>query len=434
LSVKTEIRSVRGRQVWNSRGRPTVEAEVTLASGATGRAIAPAGASRGSNEAIDRRDGGARFGGFGVELALAGIEAEVAPALAGLDGADQAGVDARLIALDGTPNKARLGANATVAVSMATAHAAAAAEGMPLWRHLAAGQPVRPPTPQVQIFGGGAHAGGRTDLQDFMVMAPKAQTLREAFEIIAEVYRAAGEAMADAGKIVGVADEGGWWPAFASNGEALEALTAAIERAGYRPGEEVWIALDIASSEFRRQGRYRLALDGHVLDTVDMVEQVAAWTRSFPILSVEDPLAEDDPAGMAAITRAIGHHVQVVADDFVVTNAARIENAARRGAANAALIKPNQAGTLTEARAARVAARAARGGALVSARSGESEDVTIAHLAAGWDAGQIKVGAFARSERMAKWNELLRIEEALGSDAAYAGLSALPVKPAGRPT
>jgi enolase len=402
-----------------------VEAEVTLAGGAVGRAIAPAGASRGSHEAIDLRDGGARFGGLGVDKALAGIEAEIAPALVGLDAEDQAEVDRRLCALDASPNKARLGGNATVAVSMAVLHAAAAANGVPLWRWLSQGRPCRLPVPEIQIFGGGAHAGRRTDVQDFMIMAPKAGSVRRALEITAEVYRAAGELMTQASGASGVADEGGWWPNFTSTGQALDTLVAAIERAGYRPGEDACISLDIAASEFHHQGRYQLALERESLDTIDMVEQVAAWSRAYPILSIEDPVAEDDAAGMIAVTRALGHHTQIVGDDFLVTDAHRIAVAAKQNACNCALIKVNQIGTVSEAHAALAAAKAAGWGAIVSARSGESEDVTIAHLAVGWDAGQIKVGSFARSERMAKWNELIRIEAAMGEDAHYAGPGAL---------
>ena len=423
------IRAVHARQIWDSRGRPTVEAEVTLAGGGVGRGIAPAGASRGEREAVERRDGGARFAGLGVDGALAAVRGPIAAALLGADARDQTGVDGRLIELDGTPNKALLGGNATVAVSMAVLQAAAAGEGQPLWRYLAAGQPVRLPLPEVQIFGGGAHAGRRTDVQDFMVMAPHARSLRRALEITADIYHAAGALMAERGSSAGVADEGGWWPAFDSNEAALEALTAAIERAGYRPGEDAFISLDIAASEFGRGGRYRLALDGRELDSEGLVGKLSAWTRNYPILSIEDPAGQDDPAGMAATVRAFGDRVQVIGDDYLVTSAWRVREAAAEGCANAALIKVNQAGTVSEAKAALDAAKAAGWGTIVSARSGETEDVTIAHLAVGWDAGQIKVGAFARSERMAKWNELLRIEEALGQDAVFAGADALPVRP-----
>jgi enolase len=418
-----KIASIRARRIWDSRGRPTVEADVVLDNGALGRAAAPAGASRGDNEAVDLRDGGTAFGGFGVARALDGIAREIAPALVGME-ADQAAVDARLVELDGTVNLARLGGNAVVAVSLALLGARAV--GKPLWRFLAGGKPVRLPVPEIQIFGGGAHAGRRTDIQDFMVMAPGAGSLSRALEITADVYRAAGKLMADAGKLAGTADEGGWWPVFDSNEEGLGLLTGAIERAGYRPGEEVFISLDIASSEFFSDGAYRLALDGTRLDTGAMVALVKGWCAQYPILSVEDPVSQHDTDGMRAVTEALGGTVQIVGDDFLVTDAARVAQAARAGACNCALIKVNQAGTVTRARLALEAARASGWASIVSARSGETEDVFLSHLATGWDGGQIKVGSFARSERMAKWNELLRIEEAMGADAVYAGWSALP--------
>jgi len=430
--MKREIVTVRARQVWDSRGRPTVEAEVALAGGARGRAIAPAGASRGAHEAVDLRDGGEAFGGLGVDRAVAHVAAEIAPALRGLDGADQALVDHALITLDGSPGKARLGANALVAVSMAVAHAAAAAAGEPLWRYLAAGRPVRLPLPEIQIFGGGAHAGRRTDVQDFMVMAPHAGSFRRALEISADVYRAAGRLMEAKGPLAGVADEGGWWPNFVSNEDALDTLTQAIERAGYRPGEDVFISLDIAANEFCEDGRYRLSLDGAVLEAGAMVALIAAWADRYPILSVEDPAGQDEFATMAQVQARIGGRVQIIGDDVLVTNADRVARAAAAGACNAALIKVNQAGTVTEAKAALEAARAQGWGTIVSARSGETEDVTIAHLAVGWDAGQFKVGSFTRSERMAKWNEVLRIEEALGGAARFAGPAAFAAPVAAR--
>jgi enolase len=422
--MKTSIAKVRGRQVWDSRGRPTVEAEVALAGGAVGRAIAPAGASRGAHEAVDRRDGGRRFGGMGVDGAVAAVNGEIDGALAGLDAADQSGVDDRLEALDGTAALSRLGANATVAVSLAVLQAHAAAEQSPLWRVLCGGRPVRLPLPEIQIFGGGAHAGRRTDVQDFMVMAPAAGSVRRALEISAEVYRAAGELMHSAGLVAGVADEGGWWPAFKSNEEALETLVEAIERAGFRPGEDVFISLDIAANEFFADGRYRLALDDTALDAAGLVERIAGWARRYPILSIEDPVAQDDFEGMASATEMLGANVQMIGDDMLVTNADRVETAAAAGACNALLVKVNQAGTVTRSHRALQAAQAKGWAAIVSARSGETEDVAIAHLAVGWDAGQIKVGSFARSERMAKWNELLRIEEAMGADAVFAGWGA----------
>jgi len=415
----TAIVDVRGRRVWDSRGRPTVEAEITLGGGATGRAIAPAGASTGSHEAVDRRDGGTAFGGYDVMGAVFAVNTLIAPALRGLDAADQAGVDARLIALDGTENKSRLGANATIAVSMALAHAAAAARGLPLWRALGGAEAHLLPLPQIQIFGGGAHAGRRTDVQDFMIMCPGAASFAEALDWTAEVYSAAGALMAQKSGPLGVADEGGWWPDFATNEQALEMLVRAIEHAGFAPGSQVSIALDIAASEFGRNGQYRLGLEERALDTQGMIDLLLGWLRAYPIDSIEDPLAEDDAEGFAAFTAAAGN-VQVVGDDFLVTDAARVRAAAARGAANTVLIKPNQRGTLTETRAAWDAAREVGYRGIISARSGETEDVTIVHLAVGWGVGQLKVGSFARSERMAKWNEALRIEEALGSRARFA--------------
>jgi enolase len=387
-----------------------------------GRAIAPAGASTGSGEAVELRDGGALFDGRDVRGAVAAICGEIANALTGHDAADQEAIDRTLIELDGTPNKRRLGGNALVAVSMAALHAAADAAGQPLYAHLLgeSDREVGLPAPEIQIFGGGAHAGRRVDIQDFMVVAPAARSFDQALEMIAEVYRTAGELMAERGLLQGVADEGGFWPAFDSNEAALDALMRAIERAGFTPGREIALSLDIASSEFGENGQYRLALDGRTLDSDAMAEMLIGWLDRYPIASIEDPLAEDDAEGLRRFTAAVGHRVQVVGDDFLVTSADRVRKAAAQGACNAVLIKPNQAGTVSEAKAALDAARAAGWDAIVSARSGETEDVTIVHLAVGWGVGQLKVGSFARSERMAKWNEALRIEEALGARARFA--------------
>ena len=420
----TTITRIRGRRVWDSRGRPTVEAEIHLAGGASGRAIAPAGASRGTREAIELRDAD----GLGVKAAVGNVNGAIAAALAGMDASRQEDIDAKLIGLDGTPNKARLGANATVAVSLAALHAAARAHGLPLFRYLAQGRPVRLPLPEIQIFGGGAHAGRRIDIQDLMVMALAAQSFDEALEMTARVYRAAGDLMRDAGKLRGVADEGGWWPEFASNEEAIETLMRAIARAGFVPGDEVAISLDIAASEFGTGGRYRLGTDGRSMDSDGMCELVLGWLARYPIISVEDPLAEDDRIGMMRFTAAAGGKVQIIGDDYLTTSAERVQAAIADKACNAVLLKPNQCGTVTETRAALDAAKAAGWGCIVSARSGETEDVSIVHLATGWDAGQLKVGSFARGERMAKWNEALRIEEMLGADARFAGHSALPLK------
>jgi enolase len=421
----TTIAYVHARRVWDSRGRPTVEADVLLEGGAVGRAIAPAGASTGSGEALDLRDGGTAFGGYDVTKAVANVNDIVAHAVAGIDATDQEALDERLIELDGTRNKSRLGANALVSVSMAAAHAAAAAAGQPLYRYLGGLDAELIPLPQIQIFGGGAHAGRRVDIQDFMVMCPAAETFAQALDWTAEVYRAAGTLMAEAGSLAGVADEGGWWPSFSSNEQALDTLVAAIEKAGFRPGEQVGIALDIAASDFGANGRYKLSLDDKELTTEGMVEMLSGWIGRYPILSIEDPLAEDDLEGFVALTRAVGHKVQIVGDDFLVSDADRLRDAAARGASNAVLLKPNQRGTLTETFDARRVATECAYATIVSARSGETEDVTIAHLAVGWGAGQLKVGSFTRGERMAKWNEMLRIEEALGGKARFAGGSVL---------
>lgn len=421
----TRIESVRGRRVWDSRGRPTVEVDVALACGARGRAIAPAGASIGTGEAVDLRDGGQAFGGYGVARALAAVNGEIAAALKGRDASDQVAIDAALVRLDGTDNRSRLGGNAIVATSMAVLHARAAADGVPLWRHLAGSARVRLPLPEVQIFGGGVHAERRVDIQDFMVVCPGARTFSEALDWSAEIYRAAGSGLRRNGKLQGVADEGGYWPVFASNEEALDALVRAIERAGLKAGSEACLSLDIAASEFGRHGEYALALEGKRLDTAAMIDMLARWIDAYPIVSLEDPLAEDDAAGFRACVQRFGRRCQIIGDDFLVTNAARVARSAAEKTATAVLIKPNQAGTVTEAHAALQAGKAAGLGTIVSARSGETEDVTIAHLAIGWDAGQLKVGSFSRSERMAKWNECLRIEEALGRDALFAGRAAL---------
>jgi enolase len=418
-----KIKQVLARRIWDSRGRPTVEVEVVNEDGTSGLGLAPAGASRGTREAVELRDGGERFKGLDVRQAIAGVEREIAPAIIGCDVSDQAAIDAALIALDGTPSKSRLGGNALIATSLAVLHAAAAHAQHPLWRHLAQGREVTLPLPQIQIFGGGAHAGRRVDVQDFMVIATGAKSFGEAMEMTAEVYRSAGDIMAARGALAGVADEGGWWPNFSRNEEALDALVAAIEKAGLVPGDDVSIALDIAASEFGHSGRYRLALENRELDSDALCERLVRWTEKYPIVSIEDPLAEDDEAGLIAFTRAVGSRVQVVGDDYLVTSAARVRQAASVGACNCALIKPNQVGTVTETKAALDAARAGGYATIVSARSGETEDVAIVHLATGWNAGQLKVGSFARSERMAKWNEGIRIEAREG--LPFAGPQAL---------
>jgi len=396
------IVDVTARRVWDSRGRPTVEAEVHL-KGVRGRAIAPAGASTGSGEArsLDARD------------AVHNVNTVIRAALLGVDARDQEAVDRKLIALDGTPDKSRLGGNALVAVSLACAHASAAAARKPLWRHLAGEKAVAMPVPQVQIYGGGAHAQGRVDLQDYMVICVGAGSFTESLEWTAEVYKAAGARLAKRNALQGVADEGGWWPAFKSNEEGLEELTAAISDAGFEPGADIGIALDVAATQLWRGGRYQLALENRSLGAEQLHAMYLRWLERYPIVSIEDPFAEHDAAAMAAFTKAAGARLQIVGDDLFVTDAARLNPEL----ANTVLLKPNQVGTVTETLACWRAAQAKGMRAIVSARSGETEDVSIVHLAVGWGVPQLKVGSFARSERMAKWNEGLRIEEALGGKA-----------------
>lgn len=419
----TAIAKVGARRVWDSRGRPTVEVDVTLENGVRGRAIAPAGASRGTREAIDLRDGGSALRGLDVRQALASVDSLIAGALIGRDVHDQAGADQAMLALDPSPLKEKLGGNATVATSLAVLHAAAADAGAPLWRHLADFYGCTPslPLPEIQIFGGGAHAGRRVDIQDFMIMVPGASTFDEVLEVTSEVYFAAGDIMASKGRLAGVADEGGWWPAFDSNEEALETLVAAIEKAGEKPGDRVVMSLDVAASEFGKNGQYRLALEDRSMDSGALIDLLGGWLDAYPIASVEDPVGEDDIAGMAEFTRRFGNRVQVIGDDYLVTNADLVERAAQQGACNAVLIKVNQAGTVSESLDAFRAARKRGWGAIVSARSGETEDISISHLATGLGGGQLKVGSFTRSERMVKWNECLRIQEELGAGSFVGG-------------
>lgn len=420
--MPSTINHILARAVWDSRGRPTVEVEVHLTGGAWGRAIAPSGASRGVREALDLRDGGARFQGFGVDKAVRGVQSLIAPSLIGLDARNQAEVDAKIISLDPTPLKSTLGANATVATSLAVLHAAAAFAKQPLWQHISEAYDRKPsiPLPEIQIFGGGAHAGRRVDIQDFMIMVPGAGSFREALDVTAEVYHAAGQLMAAKGLIAGVADEGGWWPQFRSNEEALETLTESIHRTGETPGKRVVISLDVAASQFERDGRYRLALDNDDLSAEQMIGRLGRWLDAYPIASVEDPLGENDDAGMRAFTAAFGERIQIVGDDYLVTSAKLIRKASAASTCNAALIKVNQIGTVSEAVQALDAAQAVSWRTIVSARSGESEDTSIVDLSIGLNSGQLKVGSFSRSERMAKWNACLRIEDELGA-GVFAG-------------
>jgi len=414
------IVDVRGRRVWDSRGRPTVEAEVFVGRGTTplavGRAIAPSGASTGSGEAK----------AIEAAAAVQNINTRIRDALRTMSVADQAALDRRMIELDGTPDKHRLGANAIVAVSLACAHADAAMRKVPLWKKLAderrelprgtsrGGPNVSLPVPQIQIFGGGAHAGARVDIQDYMVICTGAGSFAEALDWTAQIYAAAGKRLAKRGALQGVADEGGYWPAFKSNEEGLAELVGAIADAGLEPGTDVGIALDIAANQLWRSGNYHLALDKRTLTAEQLHAMLLRWIERYPIVSIEDPFAEHDAAALRSFTKAAAG-VQVVGDDFFVTSAERVAKAA--GACNTVLLKPNQVGTVSETFACWEAARKAGYRAIVSARSGESEDVSIVHLAVGWGVPQLKVGSFSRSERMAKWNEALRIEESLGAKA-----------------
>ena len=402
------IIDVRARRVWDSRGRPTVEAEVHVGRGTTalavGRAIAPAGASTGSGEAK----------ALDAAQAVQNVNTRIREALRTMSVADQQALDRRMIELDGTPDKRRLGANAIVAVSLACAHADAAARKVPLWTKLAGERRVALPVPQIQIFGGGAHAGARVDIQDYMIICTGAGSFSEALEWTAQVYAAAGKRLAKRGALHGVADEGGYWPAFKTNEEGLSELVGAIADAGLEPGTDVSIALDIAANQLFRSGSYQLALEKRALSAEQLHAMLLRWIERYPIVSIEDPFAEHHADALRTFTKA-APGVQVVGDDFFVTSAERVRKAA--GACNAVLLKPNQVGTVSETLACWDAARESGYRAIVSARSGETEDVSIVHLAVGWGVPQLKVGGFSRSERMAKWNEALRIEQVLGAKA-----------------
>ena len=423
----TLISRVHAREVLDSRGNPTVEVEVTLESGASGRASVPSGASTGTHEALELRDADPeRFGGKGVRKAIRNISEVIEPTLRGADAMDQRGIDHRLIAADGTPNKARLGANAILGVSLAVAHAAAHAAGLPLFRHLGGGSATTLPVPMMNIVNGGAHAADSTDFQEFMIMPVGADSFAEALRAGAEVYQALRGVLADAGLNTNVGDEGGFAPALGSNEQAIDMIAAAIETAGYRIGDEIVLAVDAAASELRTDdGRYELVREGRALTRAELIDLWSAWTARFPIVSIEDGLDQEDWAGWRALTAAIGDRVQLVGDDLLVTNTERLRRAIDERAANSILIKVNQIGTLSETMDAVQMAQQAGFTAVISHRSGETEDTTIADLAVATNAGQIKTGAPSRTDRVSKYNQLLRIEEALGADAHFAGRGAL---------
>lgn len=421
-----KIRAVHALQIFDSRGNPTVEAVVELENGVTGRGLVPSGASTGQFEAHELRDGDAsRFAGRSVFRAIDHVEGEIARAVRGRDVHDQRGLDDLLIALDGTPNKSRLGANAILGVSLAAADAAAGARGIPL--HEALGPGTTLPLPEIQILGGGAHADWRTDVQDFLVMATGAATYEETLEITFNVFRAAGAIMKKRGKLAGCADEGGYWPDFATNEEALVTFAEAVENAGYTLGREASLSLDIAASDLYDEsaGTYRFNLEDRTFSSTEFTELLARWCRDYKVASIEDPAADTDWDGWERFHQLCGHEVQIIGDDLFTTNVARIRDGIARGVANSVLIKPNQIGTVSETLDAIRLTQKAGWAPVISARSGETEDAFIAHLAVATDAGQLKVGSFCRSERMAKWNEVLRIGRNLGPRARFAGAAAL---------
>jgi enolase len=429
--MTTTIAKVHAREILDSRGNPTLEAEVTLADGSFGRAAVPSGASTGTREAVELRDGDkARYGGKGVRNAVANTNGEIAKALQGFDAADQKGLDDKLIALDGTPNKSRLGANATLGVSMATAHAVAASRRQPLWKMLAGDRAPVLPTPMMNVINGGVHADNPLDMQEFMLMPAGFDRFSEALRAGVECFHALKTQLKKRGLNTAVGDEGGFAPALRTHEEAIEVILEAIDAAGYKAGKQVWIALDPASSEFFENGMYDLKGEGRKLDAAGMVELYADWCAKYPIVSIEDGLAEGDQAGWKLITGKLGKKIQLVGDDLFVTNPAIFREGIENHVANAILIKVNQIGTLSETLEAIAMADKAKYAAVVSHRSGETEDTTIADLAVATTATQIKTGSLCRTDRVAKYNQLLRIEEQLGKDARYAGRAAFPNLPA----
>jgi enolase len=421
----SEIADIHAREILDSRGNPTVEVEVMLESGATGRAAVPSGASTGAHEALERRDGGARYGGRGVQQAVAAVNGEILKALAGFDAEDQLGLDKALVALDGTPNKGRLGANAILGVSLAAAKASAVELGIPLYRYIGGVFARTLPVPMMNIVNGGVHADNPIDIQEFMVMPVGAASMAEAIRIGAEIFHALKKKLADAGYNTNVGDEGGFAPNLASADVALGFVMQAIETAGYRPGDDVVLALDPAASEFYRDGKYHLKGEGKTLDAAGLAAYYADLTRRYPIVSVEDGMAEDDWDGWELLTRELGTKVQIVGDDLFVTNPERLQEGIRRGVANAILLKVNQIGTLSETLETVEIAERAGYGRVISHRSGETEDATIADLAVAINCGQIKTGSLSRSDRLAKYNQLIRIEEQLGAAARFPGRAAL---------
>ena len=421
----SQISHILAREILDSRGNPTLEAEVTLSSGQTGRAAVPSGASTGSKEAIELRDGDkTRYQGKGVKKAVEHVNGEIAKALHGFDVFDQAGLDQRLINLDGTENKARLGANALLGVSLAAAHAAAAAKGQALWQYLANGRQVTLPVPMMNIINGGAHADNNVDMQEFMVLPVGFDSFSEALRAGTEIFHSLKSVLKGRGLSTSVGDEGGFAPDLRSNEEALETILEAIAKAGYHAGDDVLLGLDVASTEFFENGKYNLMGEGKRLSSEQFCDFLADWSRKYPIITIEDGMAENDWAGWKLLTDAVGKDVQLVGDDLFVTNPDIFQDGIDQKVANAILIKVNQIGTLSETLKAIAMADANRYAAIVSHRSGETEDTTIADIAVASTATQIKTGSLCRSDRVAKYNQLLRIEQALGTKARYAGRDA----------
>jgi enolase len=421
----SEIDQLIGREILDSRGNPTVEVEVLLESGATGRAAVPSGASTGTHEAVELRDGGARYGGKGVSRAVDNVNGEIADVVAGLEALDQLGLDSALVDLDGTPNKSRLGANAILGVSLAVAHAAAEEVGLPLYRYIGGASARVLPVPMMNVINGGAHADNNVDLQEFMIVPVGAASFSEALRWCAEIYQHLKGVLHERGLSTAIGDEGGFAPNLPSNEEALRVLVEAIEQAGRSPGDDVALAVDAAASEFYKDGAYQLTGEGRTLPAGEFAAYLGDLAGRYPIVSIEDGMSEDDWDGWAELTRMLGSRIQLVGDDIFVTNPDRLSRGVEAGVANAILVKVNQIGTLSETLETMSTAARASYAAVMSHRSGETEDTTIADLAVATNCGQIKTGAPARSDRVAKYNQLLRIEGGLGDSARYAGKKAL---------
>ena len=420
----SKIASIIAREIIDSRGNPTVEADVTLSNGVVGRAAVPSGASTGVREAIELRDGGSRYLGKGVQTAVANVNNEIAAAIVGMEATDQAALDKRLIELDGTDNKERLGANALLAASMATAHAAANDAGVGLYQYLGGEAQYKMPVPMMNIINGGSHADNSVDMQEFMILPVGASSLAEAIRCGAEIFHTLKQVLSEQGMSTAVGDEGGFAPNLSSNEAAIEVILDAIERAGFKAGEDVFLGLDCASSEYYKDGKYVFGSEGRSFDAAEMVDFLASWVEKYPIISIEDGLDEGDWDGWKLLTERLGDKVQLVGDDLFVTNPKIFKEGIDKDIANSILIKLNQIGTLSETLEAIQMAHDSGYTAVISHRSGETEDVTIADLAVATNAGQIKTGSLSRSDRIAKYNQLLRIEQALGSNASYAGASA----------